>query len=282
MADFSSPNSSQKPSEPPPRSSTRLESVQEIRAALQAKRMLAAQEAAVSADTSAFRPVGRPPMALLCILDDGRDEGERLRLRGDRIVIGRSEGDILIPHDPMISARHAELSRRVEEGRSRWYLTDLQSMNGTYVRIGSAPLKHRQELLIGRGRYRFDDAPQGAVLSEPADSEKSGGTRGWQSVAPSEVLPSLVELTLKGEGPRILLSNPQNWIGRDPKACTVVRENDALLSPRHARIFRDRKGRWFVENNKSLNGTWMRIPEMSLDASCEFQLGEQRFRLRVL
>ena len=45
-----------------------------------------------------------------------REKEEWLRLRGDRVVIGRSEGDVLIPHDAMISGRHAELSRRVEGG----------------------------------------------------------------------------------------------------------------------------------------------------------------------
>ncbi len=117
---------------------------------------------------------------------------------------------------------------------------------------------------------------------EPANGEKPRETRGWQSVAPTDLLPSVVVLTLQGEGERFLLTRPENWIGRDAGTCAVVREHDALLSPRHARIYRDRKGRWHVENNKSLNGTWLRIDEMALDAACQFQLGEQRFLLRVL
>src|SRR5262249_62385494 len=88
-------------------------------------------------DTQAYRPMRRPPMALLCILDDGKEDGEWLRLRADRIIIGRSEGDIIIPHDPMISGRHAELARRPDQGRYRWHLTDLQSTNGTYLRSGT-------------------------------------------------------------------------------------------------------------------------------------------------
>jgi pSer/pThr/pTyr-binding forkhead associated (FHA) protein len=223
-------------------------------------------------------------MALLCIVDDNREDGEWIRLRSDSTIIGRSEGDIRIPHDPMISGRHAVLSRRLEEGQYRWYLTDLKSTNGTYVRIGGGLLKHEQELLIGGRRFRFDAAPQGAAVlagAASAPEEKPKGTSGWQSVSPTDVLPSLVELTAKGEGQRFFITKADNLIGRNPNSCAVVLANDPLVSPQHARIYRDGKGRWHVENSKSLNGIWLRIDEMALDTACQFQLGEQRFLLRV-
>src|SRR5262249_1478703 len=94
-----------------PREATRLESVDEIRQAVRNRRPSAADKPAAD-DTHAYRPMRRPPLALLCILDDGKEEGEWLRLRADHVIIGRSEGDITIPHDSMISGRHAELSRR--------------------------------------------------------------------------------------------------------------------------------------------------------------------------
>jgi FHA domain len=55
--------------------------------------------------------------------------------------------------------RTGRLDRR-SAGRFRWHLTDLQSTNGTFVRIGNALLRHQQELLIGSRRYRFDAAPR--------------------------------------------------------------------------------------------------------------------------
>jgi pSer/pThr/pTyr-binding forkhead associated (FHA) protein len=223
-------------------------------------------------------------MALLCIVDDGHEDGEWRRLRGDRVVIGRSEGDILVPHDAMISGRHAELSRQFDRGRYSWQLTDLQSTNGTYVRVGAARLKHNQELLLGGGRYRFDAAPQGVAAltgSAGAPAEQGASTRGWQAVSPAELFPSLVELTPQGEGQRFLLTKDDLRIGRDADSCDVVL-NDPLVSPRHARLRRDAKGRWQIENTKSVNGTWVRINQMALDAACLFQLGEQRFLFRVL
>src|SRR5688572_15447617 len=128
---------------------TRIESVEESREAARPARTPTLQEAVAADDTTPFRPTARPPMATLCIVDDGREDGDVLRLRGDRLVIGRSEGDLLIPHDTMMSARHAELARHFSKGRYRWYLIDLQSTNGTYVRAGSAPLDDGKEFLIG-------------------------------------------------------------------------------------------------------------------------------------
>src|SRR5262249_21230225 len=42
---------------------------------------------------SPYRPTLRPPTMLLTVLDDGKGDGEVLRLRAERFVIGRSEGD---------------------------------------------------------------------------------------------------------------------------------------------------------------------------------------------
>jgi len=70
-------------------------------------------------------------MALLHIVDDGREDGEVVRLRGDCFVIGRGEADIAIAHDIMMSPRHAQIDRLPEGG---WRLTDLGSTSGTFVR----------------------------------------------------------------------------------------------------------------------------------------------------
>jgi len=264
---------------------TRLESVEEIRQAVRSRRPATAKEAPGESDTMPFRPVRRPPMALLCILDDGdRDDGEWVRLRSDRVVIGRVEGDIVIPHDTMMSGRHAELTRQLENGRFRWYLTDLQSTNGTYIRVGNAHLKHNQEMLIGSRCYRFDAAPQGAALADATESEDEQpvSTRGWQSLSAADLIPALIELTPKGEGQRHLLTRADNWIGRNPTTCSVVLGNDPFVSPQHVRIHKDSRGRWHIESAKSLNGLWLRIDQAPLEGACQFQLGEQRFLLRVL
>src|SRR5207244_10614612 len=114
---------------------TRLETAEEIRQAILARRVPRGRSPSGQKTTSAppapaaevqpERPGQRPPMALLVILDDGRQDGERVRLRGDRTVIGRSEGDVRIPHDLAISGRHAELVRQKTGHGHRWFLADL-------------------------------------------------------------------------------------------------------------------------------------------------------------
>src|SRR5262245_8973242 len=104
------------PGGPPQREATYLESDEEINQALEALKArrkgkpkpghapapTAAERAEVLDDAvPAERPRDRPPMALLCILDDGKADGEWVRLRGDRCLIGRTEGDVRIPHDGM-------------------------------------------------------------------------------------------------------------------------------------------------------------------------------------
>lgn len=262
---------------------TRLESIDDIREALPAARRSPTVKEAAKPDVMPFRPVRRPPMALLCILDDGRDEGEWLRLRAERIVLGRTEGDVRIPHDDMMSGRHAELFRQISNERYRWYLHDLGSTNGSYVRINTTQLRNGQEFLIGTRRFRFSSGMQAeANAAQEEAAETAKGTRGWQSVSLTELLPSLVELTPHGEGQRVYLNKPEHTIGREAGPCDILLSDDLMVSPRHARLYRDAKGRWLLENCAARNGVWLRIDKIAIDNSAHFQLGEQRFLIKVL
>ncbi len=245
----------------------------------------------VAVSVVAYRPVHRPPMALLTVFFDGREEGELVPLLGDRTVIGRSEGSVLIPHDGMMSTRHAEIVRVFDRGRWRWFLTDLDSTNGTYVRVAAALLKHEQEFLLGGRRFRFDSAhaghrPEGTptVKAEgsPTVQPQGSPTRGWQNVSPTDVLPSFVELTLGGAGQRYFITEEEHWIGSDPQQASIVLADDPLVNPCHARIARDSKGRWVLENAGSVNGVWLRSHRVPFEGAGQFQLGEQRFLLKPL
>ena len=283
---------------PDQRHVTRLESDEEIRQALQARRSQAKGQAkavlpgtqvpapaagAGEIEVQAERPVERPPIALLCVLDDGELDGEWLRLRNERTVIGRTDGDIRIPHDGLISGRHAEILRQPGPNGYHWLLVDLQSTNGTFVRIRNTPLRHENELLIGTGRYRFE-AGLAAGQADPAPERRSPAptTRTWLNEPVRSLLPALVEMTPAGPVQRIPLTLPEYWIGRDAQDCPIARPGDVLVSARHARLYRDAKGQWHIENNKSLNGLWLRVLEsIALGKACRFRLGEQQFIFRV-
>ena len=279
-----------------PREMTYLESDDEIRQALQARREAATKQTAkapqagkavamakpVEPEPKLDRPTQRPPTGMLCILDDGKAEGEWVRLRADRTVIGRAEGAVQIPHDTMMSGRHAEITRhRLPTGAFRWMLTDLKSTNGSFVRVGKTVLRHNQELILGSGRFRFESGAAAAVAAVEQTSGPQGTTQAWSGPSMSSLVSAIVEITPAGPGERFPLTLPEYWLGRDPKTCGILRPNDELLNARHARLFRDPSGLWHIENNKSLNGMWLRIEEIPLMGACHFRLGEQRFLFRV-
>jgi pSer/pThr/pTyr-binding forkhead associated (FHA) protein len=272
---------------------TRLESAEEIHQALSARkaRRQAGQktppplpggstgQASSVPDAHRERPTQRPPMALLCILDDGKQDGEWFRLRADRTVIGRADGDIRIPHDVQMSTHHAEIVREQTTTGWRWLLHDAGSTNGTFVRIGNTVLRNYNELLIGQGRYRFEAGiapPQGI-----AAPETSGTTQMPQPGLMRALVPALVEITAAGPVQRFPLGLPEYWFGRDPGSSSIVRPDDPFVDPQHARFFRDKAGQWHVENNASVNGLWLRIKTIALDKACQFRLGEQRFLFRM-
>jgi pSer/pThr/pTyr-binding forkhead associated (FHA) protein len=277
---------------PPQREATYLESDEEIRQALlsrQTQRRPTTQAGtalppvagpeALDATVRTDRPRERPPMALLCILDDGKSDGEKVRLRADRYVLGRADGDVVIPHDGMMSGRHAEVVRQKSASGYRWVLNDLGSTNGTFVRIGKSLLQHQAEFLVGRGRYRFE---AGQANPAEAAAPPPGTTLAWTGSLSPSLLPTLVEITPAGLGQRVVLAGAEYWIGRDALSCQIVRADDLMANARHARVYRDARGQWYVENNKSLNGLWLRVEQMPLAANCQFRLGEQRFLFRVL
>ena len=89
-------------------------------------------------------------MLVLSVLQ-GPDKGKRFELPdNDPQLIGRSSEALLL-RDETISRRHAELT----PDNGRWYLTDLDSANGTYVNAVRV-----------RGRHRLD----------PGDQVRTGNT----------------------------------------------------------------------------------------------------------
>lgn len=269
---------------------TRLESVEDIRRWVEQTRSTRPEPkptaaspapAVRPADTAVdYCPVQRPPLAMLCILDDGAAGGEWVRLRAAEFVVGRCEGDLVIGHDNALSSRHLKLYRTSQGGRHTWHLLDLDSTNGTFVRVTTALLRDQQEILVGNRRFAFESE----AAPTPTETERKV-TQAWQVVKPGDAppgTPSLVELTPAGDGRRFPLHQNELWIGSDPAACAVSVNDDPFVSARHAQLTRDERGRWYIRDGKSKNGTWLRIHEITLPATADFQAGEQRFQFKVL
>lgn len=84
---------------------------------------------------------------------------------GDMLIVGRGpDCDVRVPHDMMVSQRHARVV--LEAGGA--VVTDLDSHNGTFVngqRVSRAPLGVRDELSVGRHRFRL----RGGMLRPRSD-----------------------------------------------------------------------------------------------------------------
>src|SRR4051812_22215570 len=60
-----------------------------------------------------------------------------------------------------------------------------------------------------------------------------------------------------------------------------ITHDDPFCGPRQARLFRDARGHWYVEHNKTQNGLWLRMAQITVESTIRFQIGEQRFMLKV-
>ncbi len=84
---------------------------------------------------------------------EGARVGETRLLVNNPVVFGREAGEIIYPYDGFMSSKHAQIEMR----DSKFYLKDLGSSNGTFVRIrGTERLNNGDILLIGLSLIRIE------------------------------------------------------------------------------------------------------------------------------
>lgn len=210
-------------------------------------------------------------MFLVAINEDGTD-GTRIPLNRENSVVGRV-GEISYPGDVFLSPRHAVLV--VED--ADLYVEDLNSLNGTYIKLreeivlnpGDTFLMGRQVLRV----QRFEN--ELAVRSRAAD-----GTRYMGSPPPTGRL----KIEQIGVGGLIqdvyCLSAEGATIGRERG--DVVFPRDKFMSSRHARIRLDDDGEFYLSDQDSSNGSWLKIWQRRKLVDGDFLfLGQQLFRVEV-
>lgn len=206
--------------------------------------------------TPRYRPTRRPPLGMLVVYDDGQNHGERFRLRQTPFVIGRQDGDLVIGHEKQMSRRHARIDR-VQEGETwRWYLGDLRSTNGTFVRTDMAILEDGIEVLIGGELVRFLASATGAG-------------------------PTLAKVAPSSDEERFQLTGDSHLIGTDATKCLPFLRASPFLDPHHFRVERA-GGRWRIIDLASTNHLWTAISARhELSDGSMFQIGEQRFSFHL-
>jgi pSer/pThr/pTyr-binding forkhead associated (FHA) protein len=200
--------------------------------------------------TLLFRSEKRVPQPSLVLFDDRGTPGETMVIRKREFRIGRAQGDLLIPHDLLVSGKHACLRWREDQ----LDLIDEGSRNGTYWRLRqgcSYELRDGDRFLCGR--FVFQWAENSGIVRLASFTDLGGAVRDF---------PIQRTATLT--------------IGRDP-GCTIRISKDNFLSPQHARILFDRKhGTYVLTDEGGLNGVFIKLTgPMPLADGDMFRLGEQ-------
>ena len=91
------------------------------------------------------------PAEFVGINPDGSDRHETYPLQHEEITFGRTNGTFTFNQDPVMSRSHARVYRRGEN----FFLEDLGSRNGTFVRVrGKAPLPFGASVLVAGQVFR--------------------------------------------------------------------------------------------------------------------------------
>ena len=92
------------------------------------------------------------------IVRRGPAAGTKFTMDGDIVTVGRHPQSDIFLNDITVSRRHAELAARRARAAGKYEVTDLGSLNGTYVnraRVDSSVLSSGDELQIGKFRLLF-------------------------------------------------------------------------------------------------------------------------------
>lgn len=228
-------------------------------------------------DLHDFRPILRPPVPVITVLDDGsQQQGESVRMRGETFSIGRTSGDLVVPNDPAISGMHAEIRRVPWKGSYQWQLVDLGSVNGTFVRCTKAILHAEAIVILGARRFRL----RNPLLTHRGTVQSPATRLIDASRLPPTVWPVLAEAAQRSPGIEVSLKGDSVSIGRTGGGADIQLD-DPLIADRHAQLERQRDGSWLIVAETTRNGVWISTTAVTLTAHCHFRCGEQLFRFEL-
>ena len=221
-------------------------------------------------------PEARLDARLVVIGQDGKP-GRDYPIVDDQTDIGREEGSIVLPNDPYVGARHARLTRR----NGRFFVRDLESVNGVYVRLrapATERLQHGDLVLIGLEVLRFEVVSDAEKGLSPAVER---GTQIFGSPSAARHM-RLCQRTVEGVTRDVYYpTRDEAVVGREQG--DIVFTNDPFMSRRHAAITRDpNNGTFSLRDLGSSNGTYLAIrSERELTPGDHVRIGQHLFRLDV-
>ncbi len=211
-------------------------------------------------NASAFADLLKKPLAqysLVVVRPDGA-HGQALRLEKPVNVLGRVDGDLVFPDDPLVSRRHAQFTVK-EDGV---VVEDLKSANGIFRRVREPQeLTHGEIILMGRQMFRFHvpETDGGASPKEAKAAAAKGDKAGDGKGKAAPALAELIRILPGGiEENHYALTPGENVLGRTRG--TINFPEDAYLSGQHARI-KCADGKFVLEDMQAVNGTFVGIRE---------------------
>jgi pSer/pThr/pTyr-binding forkhead associated (FHA) protein len=215
---------------------------------------------------------GGPAVAHLAVISQDGSTGQTYWIDRGSVDIGRDEGDIRLTSDRFVSPRHA----RVYSRGNTFYLRDLESLNGVYLRVReSEVLAHADRILLGSEVLRFgllSDAEQGLGAANERGTDVYGSPARPRYAC-------LCERTVEGVYRNVFyISTDETVVGRE--FGDLVFTADSFMSRRHAAIHRDSTaGTFTLRDLGSSNGTYLAIRgEVELREGDHLRVGQHLFR----
>lgn len=230
-----------------------------------------------AATAAAPEPRADAAAARLVVIGQDGKPGREYPIIEDQTDVGREEGNIVLPNDPYVAPRHARLTRR----NGRFFVRDLESVNGVYVRLRAQVaerLQHADLVLIGLEVLRFEVVSDAEKGLSPAVER---GTQIFGSPSAARHM-RLCQRTVEGVTRDVYYpTRDEAVVGREQG--DIVFTNDPFMSRRHAAITRDpSNGTFSLRDLGSSNGTYLAIrSERELTPGDHVRIGQHLFRLDV-
>ncbi len=199
--------------------------------------------------------------------------GERViqnyALDKDELRVGRARNNDIIIDNISVSRNHAQI---VREADGKFFLTDLNSSNGTLVngvRVTTAELLHDDQITVGKHTLHFLH-PEGAEAPSHAPEVSADG------------VPVLEVLKGKQQGVFFRLEGEEISLGRSSE--NAIRIHDWYVSKRHGLLIRS-GGTYVLRDLESWRGTTVNgssTREVELADGDEIMVGTTTLRFRFV
>lgn len=231
-----------------------------------------AAPAAGSNKTIFLAGVQLPGRAKLVVVKVDSMDGVSYQLNGTEHIVGRGEGAILFPDDPLVSPRHANFYYK----DTKLFVRDEGSVNGVFVRIRTPTrLEAGALFLVGEQFLQIEASPPD--LGPQQDAE---GTYFYAS--PKRASKMRLTQRLRGNETGIIFRARNDLVTLGREGNDVNFPDDPFISGRHAEIHLGADGQFLLTDLGSKNGTFVRLADEAPLVHGDYVfIGQQLLRVEI-